>query len=293
MSLTDKQIYDLNNMNVSAQKAQLGNILSTGGQADWNQSDETAPDYIKNRPFYDETVTIEWDGNTEGKTVVPFGNNVYLVRVSDMIPTWKNLIGEVKITSSTGESAILPEVSIIVEEGVIYAPNYIFAVCKKEKASVGNGVRLPKTGLYFLYRNNGYISSITFDSSKQIDMKFLPETRAIFMEGSDRNITCNTPYNVLDSLLSKGVLVSGVFYSWSKHFCSQILCFLRGEVICFKCYTSIDTISEFTYSRSGVTKVSSVEEGSLTIESSTPGSSKRFVITVDDSGTISARERVE
>lgn len=52
MALTKKQVYDLNNMNVAAQNAKLGDILkggSGGAQSDWNQNDETQPDYIKNR----------------------------------------------------------------------------------------------------------------------------------------------------------------------------------------------------------------------------------------------------
>jgi hypothetical protein len=38
-----------------------------GGQADWNQNDPTAPDYIKNRPFY--TVSEAADGETIRETV--------------------------------------------------------------------------------------------------------------------------------------------------------------------------------------------------------------------------------
>lgn len=52
MALTKKQVYDLNNMNVAAQNAKLGDILkggSGGAQSDWNQNDATQPDYIKNR----------------------------------------------------------------------------------------------------------------------------------------------------------------------------------------------------------------------------------------------------
>lgn len=49
------------------------NPVTSGGvyaaRSDWNQNDETAPDYVKNRPFYiskPEEVIFEWDGNTEG-----------------------------------------------------------------------------------------------------------------------------------------------------------------------------------------------------------------------------------
>lgn len=55
---------------------------STGGgditpsTPDWNQNDSTAPDYIKNRPFYESTSlsdTLTWDGNTDGLVSVGGG----------------------------------------------------------------------------------------------------------------------------------------------------------------------------------------------------------------------------
>lgn len=44
-----------------------------GRAVDWNQNDETANDYVKNRPgayTISNSVDIEWDGNLEGKEVV-------------------------------------------------------------------------------------------------------------------------------------------------------------------------------------------------------------------------------
>lgn len=252
MSLTEKQIYDLNNMNVSAQKAQLGDILSTGGQADWNQNDETAPDYIKNRPFYDETV-IEWDGNTEGKTVVPVGNDLSFVRISNMTPTKEDLIGA-KITLSTGDSSTLQESNMAENDNLIVEINHFsFFIAKENNVSFERRI-FPKAGLYFSYINeHNYINSITFGSLKQIDKKFLPETRVIFTEDHDGNITCNTPYDELALLLSDGVPVSGVFRSRREDLCSQILYFYQGvDGIRFGCYTSGKTIKDFTYNESGI-----------------------------------------
>ena len=56
-------------------------------QSDWNQNDENAPDYIKNKPFYEkrevaEGDTIYWDGNIEGRE--EFDGYWW---VSDAVPT--------------------------------------------------------------------------------------------------------------------------------------------------------------------------------------------------------------
>lgn len=42
-------------------------------QPDWNQNDETQPDYVKNRPCYkvEETEEITWDGDTTGREEIP------------------------------------------------------------------------------------------------------------------------------------------------------------------------------------------------------------------------------
>ena len=51
-------------------KAAAGLVVVPSVQPDWNQNDETAADYVKNRPFYDgivETVLVE-------ESTVPFGN---------------------------------------------------------------------------------------------------------------------------------------------------------------------------------------------------------------------------
>ena len=43
-----------------------GMLKSTGSsaQADWNQNDDTQPDYVKNRPFYSETKTVTIENAT-------------------------------------------------------------------------------------------------------------------------------------------------------------------------------------------------------------------------------------
>lgn len=71
-----------------------GKIKAKLVQPDWLQNDETAPDYVKNRPGgYDEyEVNITWDGDTTGKTVTASDEN-YFVKVSDSTPSKSKLLG--------------------------------------------------------------------------------------------------------------------------------------------------------------------------------------------------------
>lgn len=62
-------------------------------QSDWNQNDETAKDYVKNRPFGEKTVmgdTLTWDGNTEGLVAVTWSGHDYY-KVSSATPTIEQL----------------------------------------------------------------------------------------------------------------------------------------------------------------------------------------------------------
>ena len=79
MEYTDEAINALTGITLCS-----GGKLPTGVQPDWNQNDETQPDYVKNRPFYTgdpvETVLLE-------ETTAEFTekNNVYSYRLSNPI----------------------------------------------------------------------------------------------------------------------------------------------------------------------------------------------------------------
>ena len=73
--------YKLFPKNREFEKRAGGNIGSQSGvQSDWNQNDETQPDYIKNRPFYKElrSMTVEnvTDGTLEGFPIFSVGDTV-------------------------------------------------------------------------------------------------------------------------------------------------------------------------------------------------------------------------
>ena len=67
----DNMTYSDSVLKLLSGSKELASVIIAGGgssvQPDWNQNDSGAADYIKNRPFYDDTnVLLEWDGNTEG-----------------------------------------------------------------------------------------------------------------------------------------------------------------------------------------------------------------------------------
>ena len=122
-------------------------------QSDWNQNDQTTKDYIKNRiGGYEaniDPITISWDGNTEGKTVV--ADQLYLV--SNETPTANQLIGGtikyviIKNGETTSENLTITEDAIgsYANENIIIGE---FCVIIHSPGTVGNAT-FEKTGIYF------------------------------------------------------------------------------------------------------------------------------------------------
>ena len=77
-----------------------------GVQPDWNQNDETAADYVKNRPGGYTVVTkkgvdIKWDGVIGDREYDDEGGGILLVKVSDEVLTSEQLSGAEIIQTTT------------------------------------------------------------------------------------------------------------------------------------------------------------------------------------------------
>lgn len=103
----------------------MAKTLCTGGsgvtvQADWEQKNSYASDYIKNKPFYEKGVApIAWDGNIEGKETLyflPFDQ--HYVKLSDTWVASKDIIG----TTATGGNKDNPNIfsGELTEDTIVY-----------------------------------------------------------------------------------------------------------------------------------------------------------------------------
>ena len=172
-----------------------GNTEIISVQSDWNQNDETAPDYIKNKPFGTEIIpatTIEWDGNTEGKELVEMGRGAYLCKVSDSIFSVDALYGA-SITGVDLDNNFTSklEKEHIVDGSTMGLPIFT-ATCPvsgmdiyvvQENTSIFGGDITFTTGIYFTVYltsenvSEAYISSLRVAESEnviRIEEKYLP-----------------------------------------------------------------------------------------------------------------------
>ena len=152
----------------------------SSGAKSWND--------LTDKPFGDETVTIEWDGDSTGKVTVLDGQ---LVKVSDLTPEPTELIGgtiaeylggghsrEYPITEEDLEDNRAYGVPVLIVEGMTTTGFYV-AYEPFSTTLDGVDITVTEPGVYFInYRSLGldlYIKQLTYNSIKKLDPKFLPE----------------------------------------------------------------------------------------------------------------------
>ena len=158
-------------------------------QPDWNQTDESKPDYVKNKPFGEQTVagdTLTWDGNTEG--LVCEVDSFY--KVSDAIVSMVDFAnGGCYSSEVQGQSTSIEFTADDVTEvtsGVVMLPDSAVWCVSEEGVGVdiGDGLIFDETGIYFLMLPNGArvvsltipgYTGFTRTEIKKIDTKYLPE----------------------------------------------------------------------------------------------------------------------
>lgn len=135
------------------------NVSGGGSQADWNQNDETAADYVKNRPGGYTQATpgyeITWDGVVGDKVVVD-GGEMQFVKVSDRVFTAEELIGATVTVG--GQSSTINNDDIQSQNGVINVSNGVM-VCTSPTTI--QGIAIPETGTYFMKTGEGFVSSLS------------------------------------------------------------------------------------------------------------------------------------
>ena len=134
------------------------NVSGGGSQADWNQNDESAADYVKNRPGGYTKATpgyeITWDGVVGDKVMVDAGD-MQFVKVSDRVFTVEELIGATMVFGDT--SLIVRNDTIISQNGII--ANDGFLVCSTPTTI--EGITIPEAGTYFAKMGEEFTSSLS------------------------------------------------------------------------------------------------------------------------------------
>ena len=205
----------------------------TIAKPDWNQNDENAADYVKNRTHWSEELyRYIWDGNTEEKTIItPEGAPVSYVKVTNDILTAEDLIGATMIVNGVAENgfplapeAILDETCVFDNgDGFVYVSWEIPVVMAFDKAMSVDSIEFPSAGVYVMYVPSAdptstpiYCSELSKTVVHKLDKKFLPDNIGgikyvtIGMDDND-NYTASATYDEISEWIKAGLEVKCVY----------------------------------------------------------------------------------
>lgn len=169
-------------------------------QHDWNQNDETQPDYIKNRPFYTETEEITLTFNPDD-TYETYGG--MLCKISnDPISLDEILASKISLMIVPLNKTVD---ALVTEENVTDGGEYYSATaCDnvgneaqlmsifKQQTEEAFGADVP-IGVYIAYRIGVgvYVNQITYTKNtlKQLDAKFIPDMDSVILNSSTADST--------------------------------------------------------------------------------------------------------
>lgn len=149
-------------------------------QADWAQTDSTAPDFIKNKPFCEtHSDTLVWDG-TFGVMDEGFG---LFTKISDAVPTADDFTNGATLNIA-GETLEITgaEIQPYFNEDGFCNFEYMFVVVPRDNYASnidGEDTVFPNAGLYTIVELPDLTMTIPgyggFVSIQQIDAKYIPK----------------------------------------------------------------------------------------------------------------------
>ena len=182
----------------------------SGVQSDWNQNDDTKPDYVKNRPFYKDVkildsidVDISWDGDTTGKTASS-QNGFY--KVSDSVFTEEQFLQMYFICNGSEIAMSSPDALNSNSKVLSYMDGGgpVIAVDIGGNIQGGPPDVFPETGVYF--PSDGSVTRLFSKESilsteivlKKIDEEFIPDNVLHFKNEINNKLDSKNP-NALGS----------------------------------------------------------------------------------------------
>ena len=303
---------DLTTEDKSSLVAAINEVRQTGGggvQPDWNQNDSTQPDYIKNRPFYTgdpvETVLVE-------ESTVSFAENSGLY-MGQLESTFSATVGEIYKVYWDGAAyecacvnfngnTVIGNLSIA-GAGSDTGEPFMIAISNSRGIRIGTAdtsashtisissyavsvVKIDQKYLPVASETEPGIISITPLSNailQQVKNEYFSE-RSIQVSGYGAAATIkeyadkNNSHKIFSPGKFGGAVLSCYNYVANKYITSV----LSGNknIECWK----------FSQGSTTMERLWGIFEDGVVISSSTADSTKKFKITVDDSGTITATE---
>lgn len=118
--------------------------------------------------------SIEWDGNTEGLVAVEIGGET-ACKVSDLTPTYDELIGSIIERSNGNKAEITSDMVVVISEDITTVG--FLLVVKKDNTTFAE-TTFPQKGTYFTKENNNYTTKFSKQTITPMAEEFLPNISA-------------------------------------------------------------------------------------------------------------------
>lgn len=295
---------------------------------DWNQNDPNAKDYIKNRPggyAFAPSLEITWDGDTTGKETVDTGAGVTMVKIADEAPpidefavgtSYKAVIMSETTYSDGSNETAQKQIDLSYQEDFWMGQNLSLSSMAigvtVDSVSI-EGLTLTK-GLWFSIVDGPEVPKVitcgistTDGSVKKFPESFMPdEVWSRISDAQDMaktaKITAKTAvkptknnenecwYSMRNPYAEYGPTVMALGPTGGTAL--EIKVNEKYPSVAFIPPVHGSSQADFEFRKPGgayrhplITGI-----GGIVVYSSTPNSNKKFKITVDDTGTISATE---
>ena len=289
------------------------NVAGGGGgvQPDWNQNDSTAADFVKNRPGAfqvpaKDAVTITWDGVIGDKENVDVtalvGRSATLVKVSDEVlypPHVYNATLTMKYAGNDVSLDILQgssDVTYLAEYGCTAIFNAYILSFSRDVSLFG----MPFSyGTWFIKLNDtNYAKQISTVASAPLDFDtgvYVPIDGRCVDFGSVEQYGQKLKIGIKSNVNSNIGATIGEGLSMNKESGLAVGRYNSSSLKLFVVGKGIGDSSRsdaFSVDEDGNVEVGWQLEvgGDIVLKSSTAGSTKKFKITVDDTGTLTATE---
>ena len=203
---------------------------------DWNQNDSTAPDYVKNRPFYQDTVfDITWDGNTEGLDAV---EGIPFYKVSGTAPEKNDISGSEIVIENDGVQEVHKADGIDHVEGENCVLIGEFAAIVYAENATFDRLIFPTPGVWFLSVGTQFTRSLKKTITKTLDSVYLPKIPAeklpeipatklpiisfVMVSSTGSTATCNTTYNDAVNLAMNGNIRAFLTDNTKYYYCVSV-----------------------------------------------------------------------
>lgn len=318
---------------VGVQLSSLSEKIADLPQADWNQNDSTAADYVKNRPFYTgdpvETVLVEertatFEADSNGLYIADFLSTFVATVGETYKVSWDGTVYECTCVAS-GPACVLGNLSMI-GAGSDTGEPFVMAIMNGESIQIGTAdtsashtFSISRTVVPVVKINKKYLVQPDWNQNDETAADYV-KNRTHYEESSytDYVLNMDGPEIVGFSMPEVGATVtvkingvestetvkaarSGALGNYTYIGTIDFDSLRKGRTGWCAAATSVATFgfaNPDTTMSVWTTVIHKIDEKylpdahSVILPSSTKGSTKKFKITVDDSGTLTATEVV-